>query len=184
MDRSAGGRKVSAMATGRREGYLLAVLLNPPSSSSGARSLGAVRRAAAVLGFDGFRIANLFAEPTATVVELNALTVPGDSWAEVQQRLMKQLPAAGGVLAAWGVAGASGRLRNLRDARAAWLVAEACRCGHDAIWTVGGQPRHPSRWHQYVADKHGRTSGGSFEKRLGQVLELIPLTDYGCTRVR
>jgi hypothetical protein len=40
---------------------------------------------------------------------------------------------------------------------------------------LGGEPRHPSRWHQYVSDKYGRTSGGTFEERIKQVLVAVPL---------
>ncbi|WP_235856943.1 DUF1643 domain-containing protein [Occultella glacieicola] len=151
------------------------MLLNPPSASSGARSRGAVRRAAGVLGFDGYEVANLFADPTPTVVELNLLSAHEMSWPELQQRLSEQLRAAHGVLAAWGVAGASGNFRRARGERAAWLIEEAERRGHRHFWTVGGEPRHPSRWHQYVADKHGRATGGTFEERLVQVLTLQPL---------
>lgn len=158
-----------------REGHLLAVLLNPPSASTGARSLGAVRRAAKVLGFEGFEVANLFSEPTPTVVELNLLTGHEDSRSQFQRRLGEQLRSAGGVLAAWGVAGASGKFRRERNERAAWLQKKALRLGHEHIWTVGGEPRHPSRWHQYVADKHGRTAGGTFEERLGEVLRAAPI---------
>jgi hypothetical protein len=154
---------------------LLAVLLNPPSASTGARTLGAVRRAAEVLDFDSYEVANLFAEPTPTVVELNLFTGHEKAWPEVQERLREQLRAAGGVLAAWGVAGAFGRFRQLRDERAAWLIDEAERVGHEEVWMVGSEPRHPSRWHQYVADKHGRTRGGTFEERLRQVLVPMPL---------
>lgn len=160
-------------------GHLLAVLLNPPSASSGALSIGAVRRATAVLGYDGFEITNLFGEPTPTVIELNLLTIDGYSWCDRQRVLLQKLHAATSVLAAWGVAGASGELRRQRDQRAAWLMSEAARCGHSCVWMVGGEPRHPSRWHQYVADKHGRTTGGTLEERLAEVLVRVPVTDVG-----
>lgn len=161
---------------GRGPGSLLAVLLNPPSSSSGARTVLAVRRAVEVLGFEGYTIANLFVEATPTVVELNAVIGDESSWFETQERLRELVRVAGGVLGAWGVAGASGRLRSMRDRRAHWVLAEAARVGHQEVWMVGGEPRHPSRWHQYVADRHGRTSGGTFEERLREVLLPIPLS--------
>jgi hypothetical protein len=128
-----------------------------------------------VLGYDGYEVANLFTERTPTVVELNRVTTHAGAWPELQQRLAEQLNSADGVLAAWGVAGASGALRRNRSARAAWLMREAQCAGHERIWMVGGEPRHPSRWHQYVADKHHRTSGGTFEERLAQVLTSTPI---------
>jgi hypothetical protein len=53
---------------------------------------------------------------------------------------------------------------------------EAIRAGISNIWMVGGEPRHPSRWHQFVSDKYSRTTGGSFEERLDQVLESVPMS--------
>lgn len=158
-----------------RPGYLLAVLLNPPSTTTGSRSLGAVDRAAKVLGFEHHEVANLFSVPTPTVVELNLLTIDDASWGDIQLRLREHTWSAGGVLAAWGIAGASGMFRRERDKRGAWLYQEALKAGHEGIWTVGGEPRHPSRWHQYVADKYARTAGGTFEQRLSQVLTLTAL---------
>lgn len=153
---------------------LLAVLLNPPSTSSGARTIGAVRRATDVLGFGSYEVTNLFAESTPTVVELNGVVADEISWGLLRTRLAEQLRTMDGVLAAWGISGASGQMRHARDERAAWLLAEAELCGHDFVWTVGGAARHPSRWHQYVADRHGRTAGGSFDERLSQVLVATP----------
>lgn len=162
----------SALSPG--DGTLLAVLLNPPSASTGARSLGAVRRATGALGFVCFEVANLFAEPTPTVVELNAVSPVSASWPTVRDALSDQLRTAGGVLAAWGVSGVSGNVKRERDYRAVWTLAEAERLGHHRVWTLAGEARHPSRWHQYVADKYGRCSGGTFEERLGQVLRSRP----------
>lgn len=167
---------MAAVTSERRNGTLLAVLLNPPSASTGARSLGAVGRAANVLGYASYQVGNLFSEATPTVVELNLLAVSEGSWSIVRERLSQQLRGSAGVLAGWGVAGASGRFRRIRDERAEWLRREAASYGHSSIWTVGGEPRHPSRWHQYVADKHGRTPGGSFEERLKQVLTQVDTT--------
>lgn len=174
--RASNGTRDSLVAGCPRRGEsLLGVLLNPPSASTGTRSLGALRRAADVLGYKGVEVVNLFGEPTPTVVELASLAVDSDSWPAIQLGLRAQLRTAGGVLAAWGVAGASGEFKRERERRATWLVCQAARCGHDHVWTVGGEPRHPSRWHQYVADKHMRTSGGTFEERLAQVLVSTPI---------
>ncbi|PKQ30556.1 MAG: hypothetical protein CVT62_13170 [Actinobacteria bacterium HGW-Actinobacteria-2] len=152
---------------------LLAVLLNPPRSTSGARTLGAVQRAAAVLGFGDLTIANLFADRTMDVIELNHLD-SHSPWPANQSQIATQLSLADGVLAGWGVAGASGAFRCERARRAQWLYTAAAAAGHETIWMVGGEPRHPSRWHQFVADAHGRTPGGSFEERLAHVLVAVP----------
>lgn len=46
----------------------------------------------------------------------------------------------------------------------------------------GGQPRHPSRGHQYVSDRHGRTGPGNVEEGLRLVLVQVPLAELqpGC----
>lgn len=84
------------------------------------------------------------------------------------------LEGATGMLAGWGVAGLSGQARRLMQAQVAWLAERSAALGIDTFWTVGGEARHPSRWHQYVSDKYGRTSGGTFEERLKQVLVEVP----------
>lgn len=152
---------------------LLAVLLNPPRSTSGVRTLGAVRRAATVLGFRDLMIANLFPDRTTDVWELNHLD-SHSPWSANQRWIAEQLDSADGILAGWGVAGASGAFRRERNRRAQWLLSAAAAAGHETIWMVGGEPRHPSRWHQFVADAHRRTSGGSFEDRLAEVLVAVP----------
>ncbi|MDQ6525541.1 DUF1643 domain-containing protein [Nocardioides sp. LHD-245] len=150
----------------------MAVLLNPPSASSGMRSRNAVERAATLLGYDEVVIANLCAAATPSVAELNSFDQ--DAWAASRAQLNVSMQDAAGLLAGWGVAGLSGDARRWLQAQVEWLIGTAESCGIGAFWTVGGEPRHPSRWHQYVSDKYGRTSGGSFEERLKQVLIEVP----------
>lgn len=63
---------------------------------------------------------------------------------------------------------------------AQWVTIERIRVkdmldrGINTVWSVGGQPRHPSRGHQFLSDKYGRTAGGTFEKRLSTVLVQSP----------
>jgi hypothetical protein len=150
-------------------GVLLAVLLNPPEGASGVRTRSAIEAARHALGFQSVEIANLCCDPTLSVLELNALG-HDRGWVGARADLLDALHRADGVLAGWGIAGLSGKARRARDSQVGWLLQEADRVGLTHFWTVGGVPRHPSRWHQYVADKHNRTSGGSFVERLRQVL--------------
>jgi hypothetical protein len=161
--------------TNRTDCTLLGVLLNPPLSTPGNRTRNAVTRAGRVLGYDGVEILNLFADATRSVVELNAETV-GDGWARTRGELSAGLRSATGVLAAWGVSGMAGAARQARDEQVAWLMAEAVQAGVSSFWMVGGEPRHPSRWHQFLSDKYGRTTGGSFEERLVQSLVAMPVS--------
>lgn len=116
---------------------------------------------------------NLCAVPTPSVVELNALG--RDAWDLARVDLEAALTGASAVLAGWGVAGLTGDARRLMRDQVAWLTERAPEGGIAAFWMVGGSPRHPSRWHQYVSDKYGRTNGGSFEERIRQVLVAVPI---------
>lgn len=155
---------------------LLVVCLNPPSESSGNRTLHAVAAASRALGCQVGKVANLCTAPTASVVELNGrLTRPSD-WIDHRDSLRRELEAASVIVGAWGISGLTGEARRIRDDQVTWLFAAAGAAGHRHIWLVGGEARHPSRWHQYVADKHGRTSGGSLEQRLLDVMHPRRLT--------
>ena len=80
-------------------------------------------------------------------------------------------------MAAWGLSGLAGAARQHRSDQVRWLLQTASSFGHELAWTVGGQPRHPSRWHQYVSDMHGRTAGGTVIERLKQVMVRVPLSE-------
>lgn len=151
---------------------LVAVLLNPPATTGGARSRNAVMRAADVLGYERAVIANLCAVPTPSVVELNSLGSEG--WDLARAELETVLANANALIAGWGVAGLTGAASERMREQVAWLSERAALVGISGFWMVGGEPRHPSRWHQYVSDKHGRTVGGTFEERIAQVLVQVP----------
>lgn len=159
----------------RPGGPLVAVLLNPPSVSGGARTRNAVTTAARVLGYESADIVNLCLTKTASVVELNSTSVAAAGWSSARYDLAQAVRGAGAILGAWGMSGMVGAARKARDDQVTWLREEAMRCGLNEIWMVGGEPRHPSRWHQFVSDRHGRTIGGSFEERLGQLLVVCPM---------
>ncbi len=168
------------MTTNSSTRILLAVLLNPPGATTGVRTRNAVRAAAEVLGFDSTEIVNLTSTPTQTVLELNHGGMRG--WLEARVDLAAGLRRADGLLGGWGITGLLGDARSARASQVEWLVDQARSCGFTQMWTVGGLPRHPSRWHQYVADKYGRTSGGPFVERLSQVLVATPLGGEACTQ--
>lgn len=153
---------------------VLAVLLNPPSISSGARTVRAVGLAQSILGFENVQIANLAATPTANVVQLNHSQVNPD-WGTARITITQALTTTDGIIAAWGVSGLTGSARRGFEEQVSWFTATAIRSGFDSCWTVGGRPLHPSRWHQYVADKHGRTPSGTTEQRLRHVIQSTPM---------
>jgi hypothetical protein len=118
---------------------------------------------------------NLYSDATSSTGELNKSSTI-DGWLRARRELSSALGHAAGVLGGWGVAGLTGAARRDQNEQVAWLRLEAIRAGVSDIWMVGGEPRHPSRWHQFVSDKYSRTTGGSFEERLVQVLESVPIS--------
>lgn len=155
-------------------GNFVAVLLNPPSTTAGTRTTNAVKLASNVLGFGDLRVANLCSTPSRSVVELNVIS-DTRGWMRARDEIQGLLSQADGVLAAWGVSGLSGAAGRNHQRQVTWFLESAKSAGIESLWMVGGQPRHPSRWHQYVADKYGRTSGGTFAQRLSEVLQEVPI---------
>lgn len=152
---------------------LVVVLMNPPSESSGSRTRNAVAVAGALLGHTHVRIVNLCRLPTKSVVELAASSL--SDWNRARPDIVEAFGQPNAVLTAWGVSPLRGAAQRHFESQVRWLCRVGLETGLDRVWTVGGRPRHPSRWHQFVADKHGRTEGGNFPERLNQVLEQIPL---------
>lgn len=149
------------------------VLMNPPSESSGRRTRNAVFVAGALLGYKNVKIVNLCRLPTKSVVELANSSL--SDWHRARPSVREALGNGSAVLTAWGVSPLRGAAQRHFLSQVDWLCLEAQKTGMDRIWTVGGSPRHPSRWHQFVADKHGRTDGGTFAQRLNQVLEEVSI---------
>ena len=151
------------------------MLLNRPKTTSGARTRNAVAAAARVLRYQSVEVVNLYSDATSSVDDLNRFATL-DGWHRARRELSSALGRATGVLGGWGVAGLTGDALRDQAEQVGWLRLEAIQAGVSAIWMVGGEPRHPSRWHQFVSDKYSRTTGGSFEERLDQVLESVPIS--------
>ena len=115
-------------------------------------------------------MANLFYFPVADLPALSACGSGAAGWLAARPRLVDALQEADLLLAAWGLHALHGPARLRRAEQLSWLQGEARAHGHVNAWCVGGKPRHPSRWHQYVSDRHGRTSGGPPADRLREVL--------------
>lgn len=149
-----------------------AVLLNPPLTG-GHRTSGALARAASILGCDEVRLANLAAVATRNSGEL-ATAATGLDWSRARTQLTQVLPASDVLLFGWGVLDHLGGARPAATDQVRWLLLQAQEAGHRTAWAVGAA-RHPSRWHQYTADRHGRTNGGTAADRLAAVLVERPL---------
>ncbi|WP_368800852.1 DUF1643 domain-containing protein [Kocuria oxytropis] len=149
-----------------------ALLLNPPSTGGG-RTLGHLHVAADLLGCDHIEVANLFSLPTRDVVEMNQVGKSVVGWEEARPRLGEVIEGADQLLAGWGISGITSESARYRKRQLCYIKTVASAAGHDECWTLNGEARHPSRWHQYVSDRHGRVRGESFRSKLAQVLTLV-----------
>lgn len=164
-----------AQPDGRIERTLGAILLNPPLTT-GAATMRHLQVAAGALGCDGVQVANLFTRPTATVAEINEVGRGTPGWEEARPAIEQVLMTSHAVVAGWGVSGLYGPAREHRRAQAAWVIQRVLSAAHlGGVWTLGGEPRHPSRWHQYVSNRHGRARGTSLDERLASVLRFVDL---------
>lgn len=154
---------------------LCAVLLNPPLTS-GSRTRRALNRAGALLGGYDVTIVNLVNVATHSS---SALATAGHSsdWQAARVKLASALRASDELLFGWGLTPHLGAARKAAEEQIAWLLEEAHRVGHQHAWAVGNA-RHPSRWHQYTADVHGRTGGGQADERLREVLTRQRLVHF------
>lgn len=154
-----------------------AILLNPPTSS-GLSTLRHLHVAAELLGCDSVVIGNLFATATDDVTAVNIVGAHAAGWTAARPSLLAALDSDV-LIIGWGVSGLHGAARRHHEAQVRWVLESAAARRHTGVWSLNGEPRHPSRWHQYVSDRHGRTSGKGFAERLGSVLVLSPFPPLG-----
>ena len=152
-----------------------AILASPPTTS-GARTRGSLRVAAALLGHDEVEVTNLYAFPCPDVPSMSLLAQEEAGWLATRPQIEAAAQRSRHVIAAWGTQPLVGAARQRRREQLLWVEQALVRQGHPRVWAVG-QARHPSRWPQYVSDRHARTSGGDPESRLRQVLQLQRLSE-------
>lgn len=161
------------------DGRVLCALLMSPPRTSGVRTVNMLEAAGRLLHCESVIRVNLFHRPTLDLPDLSATATEATGWHDARPHIDAGLGRASVLLAAWGVVAPSGAARSHHRAQLRWLTDAMLAHGHQVIWTVGGEPRHPSRWHQYVSDRHQRTSGGSTHERLAQVLLPAAITTGG-----
>ncbi|WP_460887962.1 hypothetical protein [Promicromonospora xylanilytica] len=130
-----------------------------------------------MLGFDTVTVGNLLSLPTASSRDVRNIGSEPKTWLASRESLATTIAAADELLVAWGRLYDLGPARVHAQAQISWLALAAKAAGFDEAWSVGPDQRHPSRWHQYTADKYGRTSGGTSEQRLHEVLVSLPWED-------
>lgn len=151
-------------------------MLANPSVRTATRTERQVGIAAAVLGFDRVEITNVFAYPSPTSRDILTLGANEGGWLKARSEMRDALDYADGVLVGFGTIRVSGHSRLFLADQLRWLSAELQGRPSLQVWQVGTS-RHPSRWHQYVSDRHGRTAGGPFQARLAEVMRPVPVDD-------
>jgi hypothetical protein len=129
---------------------LLAVLASPPLTPSGNRTRKRLELATALIGCGSIKIVNLVATPTVDVLGIAVVGTEPGPWLTARETIRDGLEHADAVLLGWGCTEPPGPARYYHRAQVAWLLQIATHRGL-ARWTVGGTPRHPSRWQRYTA---------------------------------
>ena len=151
-----------------------AILLSPPTTAGTATHRNLARGATA-LNESHYVVGNMFGEPTRDLIEVNLLGQDPQGWLAARPELQAVLQSADDLIIGWGVRGFTGVARDRLADQVAWLASEALAAGHASWWALGGLPRHPSRWHQYLSEKHGVAAGASFESRFRSRAALLQI---------
>lgn len=158
-------------------GTLCALLACPPTTS-GTRTRTALAVASRCLKLPTLSIGNLLSVPAHDTSAMSMVGTEADVWEASRPGLEDAVKNADVLIAAWGVQPLSGPARQHQRAQIAWLMQTARAAGHTDAWTMGGQPRHPSRWHQFTSDRYGRTAPGlSRDERVRGLLTRVPLAE-------
>ncbi|WP_082697851.1 DUF1643 domain-containing protein [Arthrobacter sp. EpRS71] len=131
---------------------LLVIGSNPPTTS-GQRTLGRAEQARLALGFDSVELENLFGIATYRTGGVSLAGMSGTGWQEARPRLAAALDTADAVLLAYGTSKPSGDAAKHHVEQVAWIEQEISN-RRLPVWSVGGEPRHPSRWQRYTYRAH------------------------------
>jgi hypothetical protein len=133
-----------------RPRQLRARLANAPLSTSGHRTQGRVAAASKIIGCESVVIVNLFSLPTRSVLDITMAGADEAGWTAARLAILEGLRRSEAILLGWGCAAPSGSARNHHRSQVEWLFAEVSATALP-MWTVGGLPRHPSRWQRYTS---------------------------------
>lgn len=134
----------------KSRGRLLVIGSNPPSQTSGERTIRRVDLARASLGFGEAHIANLFSLASYRSGAVTTLGSEADGWLAARTELHAGLQRADGLLMAYGVQAPSGPARAHHREQLGWIVDELSLLALP-VGGVGGAPRHPSRWQRFTS---------------------------------
>ena len=129
---------------------LLAVLASPPLRTRGSRTLARLEQVAEILGYEQVEIVNLISVPTDTVLDVTRVGCERAPWLASRSSIISGLVRASAALLGWGLTEPSGPARLHHRSQVEWLSRELAQ-RTIPLWTVGGAPRHPSRWQRHTS---------------------------------
>jgi len=116
-------------------------------------------------GFEDLKIANLVPSPTRSLRDLNVVAVERETWLAARADITELVEVSEELILGWGLGGLSGSAGAHFVEQRQWVMGQVSASGKK-FWMMGGEPRHPSRWHQYLSDRYDRTAGGDIEERI------------------
>lgn len=146
--------------------HLLAILHSLPAGS-GVRTLRRVEIAQQALGCRSSSIVNVFPSilPDSNALNDEVSTDTFDRGRELIRQAL-DLEATSDVLLAYGIQLPTGANRQAYRAQIDWIGRELTSRSV-RVWSFGGRPSHPSRWHRVVSREH---PGSSVEARAADLL--------------
>lgn len=157
-----------------------AILLNPATEANGvSRTHLVLEEVRTAKTWGTLEIANLVEIPTRNSKELEQVATSAQLFLGARDRLETVLARSDILVFAWGVAPLRGPAGKYVRNQVSWVISRALHHGHTHAWLMGGHPRHPSRWRQYVGPQRGLFDGVTTVDRLIQGLEWCTVETAG-----
>lgn len=145
----------------------LTAILHSAPPGKGVRTLQRVEIAQVALACNTYSVANLY---PAVLPNSNALSqgTQDEVWEQGREDILRELIRSDtkDVLLGYGVQVPIGEQRFKYREQVSWLHRQLLDQGL-RVWTFGGRPSHPSRWHRHT---HKHAAGDSMEDSVRRFL--------------
>ncbi|SMG44516.1 DUF1643 domain-containing protein [Agreia pratensis] len=128
---------------------LLVLMSNPPSTTTGDRTRRRVELLQTLVGIEETVTANLFSIPTYRTGEISEAGVDADGWLDARPAIVDAMDRCTAVMLAYGGQEPAGQARMHFREQISW-AEKLIDARNLPVWTVGGRPLHPSRWHRFT----------------------------------
>jgi hypothetical protein len=154
---------------------LLVVLSNPPLTTTGDRTLRRIALFKELFEVEALITANLFSIPTYRTGNLTDAGQAPDGWLGARSDLSVAIGSCTAVLLAYGAQEPSGSAR-IHFRYQVKMARDLMSTRNLPVWTVGGRPLHPTRWH-----RHTHRTYPDLEFREALKLSLLRMPDKSGT---